>query len=344
MTYTANATARIDGALPDDLLPHLAAHAREVELAVEERRAALTFKAPQARVELTRDAAGLSLAIDAADAVVLQPIREYLLHMLDHAQPGLSDSATWQGDIARDVAPLNFSVATLRGTSRVAPNFLRVELDCPDTRRLAEGAGMHFSLLLPPEGRAPVWPRLDGNGRTVWPKGEDALHRAVYTFVELRPEEGRFTFDVFEHEGGRATTWARSAQPGVQVGITGPGSGDFPPGRDMLIAGDETALPAIRRILEHSDPARRGDVLIEVGSGEDICDLRHPEAMRVTWLRRDRGAGLWDHLCRMAPPPGPDRYVWIAAEKALVRKSKARFRGEFGLGAGEGYFAYYWEA
>jgi len=342
--HPARAEAHYAGALPDDLLAHLAAHAREAELQVDETAGSLRVFAPHAEVALHRAPDGLRIAIAAADAVTLQNIRGYLLHMLDHAAPGLADAATWQGEVARAGTPLNFCTARLRRVRRVAPRFLRVELDCPDTPRLAAGRGMHFSLLLPPPGRAPVWPSLDGNGRTVMPSGADALHRAVYTFVDLDPEAERFTFDVFEHEGGRATEWARNAAPGETVGISGPGSGDFPPGREILLAGDETALPAIRRILAHSAPDRRGTALLEVGEAGDICDLPRPAGIEVTWLLRSRGQALWDRLATQPLPHDPDRYVWIAAEKALVRKAKARFRGELGIGPGEGYFAYYWEA
>ncbi|WP_116086519.1 siderophore-interacting protein [Tropicimonas sp. IMCC34011] len=344
MSGEATATARIAGTCPDDLLSRIATLARQSELDVSVADGTLRVTLHSAKVDLAQDGGGLFIDIRARDAATLSAIREFLLHMLDHAAPGLTDLASWQGDIARNRAPLNFSLATVRRTWRAAPNFLRIELDCPDTPRLATGGGMHFSLLLPPGGRAPVWPRLDGGGRTVWPRGQDALHRAAYTFVDLWPEAGRFTFDLFEHEGGRATAWAKAVRPGETVGITGPGSGDFPPGANLLIAGDETAFPAIRRILERSDPARQGDVLIEVGGAQDICAVPAPGGMRLRWVRRDCGETLWDHLRDMSPPAGPDRYVWIAAEKDLVRKAKARFKGEFGLGPDEGYFAYYWTA
>jgi len=344
VTFATHAAARFDGVLPDDLLPHLASHLRDAELEVEAAPAGLTVRTPLARMDLARDAAGLSVGIKAEDAQVLQQVREYLLFLFDHVSPGTAEALRWSGEIARNRAPLNFHLATVVGTRRVGTRFLRVELSCPGTAQLASGRGMHFSLLLPPEGRAPVWPRLDDNGRTVWPAGEAALHRAVYTFVDLDPAAGRFTFDVFEHEGGRATGWAQTARPGQVVGITGPGSGGFPPGRDMLIAGDETALPAIRRILAHSAPDRRGDVFVEVGSPADRCEMPGPEGMALTWLFRDRGETLWDRLKDRAPPEGPDRYVWIAAEQELVRKAKARFKTELGVGAQEGYFAYFWTA
>lgn len=344
MTYGAQATATFSGTLPHDLIPHIAAHAREADLQSVETEQSLVVTVPLAKVVLDRTPSTLQVRIDAVDASALQNIRDYLLYLLDHVAPDLAPAGVWQGDIARNRLPLSFCTATVRGVWRVAPSFLRVELNCADTKRLAEGRGMHFSLLLPPQGRPPAWPQLDSNGRTVMPKGEDALHRAVYTFVALDPVEGRFTFDVFEHEGGRATAWARAATPGDLVGISGPGSGDFPPGQDILLAGDETALPAIRRILEHSSADRRGRVLLEVGTDEDVCDLPRPGGIDLTWLVRARGQTLWDRLATAGLPQGTDRHVWIAAEKDLVRKAKARFRDTLGLGPKEGYFAYYWQA
>ena len=343
MTYAEHASTIIKGALPADLIAHLAAHARDADLLVEETDTRLVVTAALAQVRLERTASSLRVNVDAQEAVALQSIRDYLLHMLDHAAPGVGRDAEWQGDIARDRPPLNFCTATLQDVRRVAPNFLRVELACADTGRLAGGKGMHFSLLLPPQGRAPVWPRLDGNGRTVMPRDADALHRAAYTFVDLDPVRGRFTFDIFEHQGGRVMDWARTAQPGSVVGITGPGSGDFPTGQTVLMAGDETALPAIRRILEQSPAARRGTVLLEVGSQADVCDMTRPKGVELTWINRDRGETLWDRLDHIAPPEGPDRFVWVAAEKELIRKAKARFCGTLGIGRHESYFAYYWE-
>ncbi|MDD9727151.1 siderophore-interacting protein [Roseovarius sp. SK2] len=343
MSKILHANALFRGTLPDDAIPHISAHAREVELPVEETEAGLLVRPPLASVSLEVNRAGLQVHVEAADAAALQNIRDYLHHILDHVAPGLTQSAKWEGDIQRNRAPLNFCTATVQDVRRVGPHFLRVTLDCADTLRLSEERGMHFSLLLPPEGRTPIWPHLDANGRTRMPVGDDQLHRAAYTFVDLDPGKGQFTFDVFEHDGGRATRWARTARPGHIVGISGPGSGGFPNGRNILIAGDETALPAIRRILKTSAPDRRGHAILEVGTDDDICDLARPDGIDLTWCVRQRSERLWDHLSQAPLPPGPDRYVWVAAEKSLVRDAKARFRHKLGLDADQGYFAYYWE-
>ncbi|RVV98831.1 siderophore-interacting protein [Mesobaculum littorinae] len=344
MTRTSNASATFAGPLPPDLLPQIAGFAQDVDLHVVRSDTALRLAAPRARIDLAVAPASLAVRVEAEDISVLHMMRDYLLYLLDQAAPGLASGEDWQGDILRNRLPPNFCTATVRSVRRVAPRFLRVELECAETGRLAREPGMHFALLLPPRGREPVWPRLDGAGRTVLPEGADRLHRAAYTFVDLDPDRGRFTFDVFEHEGGRTTAWARTAEAGEVVGITGPGSGDLPPGRDVLIAGDETALPAIRWILAASPADRRGRAFVEVGTAAEICDMQRPEGVTMTWLRRDRGEGLWDVLSTADLPGGPDRYVWVAGEKQLLRKAKLRFRTTLGLGAKEGYFAHYWEA
>lgn len=328
--------------MPGDLLAHCAAHLRAVDLEVEETPSTLSVPLPQARVDLRRDAAGFSVEIEAGDAPALQQLREYLLSLLDHVMPGAVPTMEWSGDIARNTRPPNFHLARFHSVRRVARRFLRVTLDCEATGTLEDRPGMHFSLLLPPPGRDAAWPMLDDNGRTRWPGGPNSLHRAVYTFVALDRTAGRFTFDVFEHAGGRVAAWVQVARRGDAVGIMGPGSGELPVGDNLLIAGDETALPAIRAILAQSPAHRHGRVLVEVESADDMCDLLRPRGMSLDWVLRDRGDRLWRHLRDAPVPAGPSRHVWIAAEQALVRRAKQRFRAQ--LDPGEGYFAYYWTA
>lgn len=344
LTHISTSTARYDGATPDDLIAHCAEHVAAYDVPFQTTDTALSIQMPGVLVELQRDPAGFSARIDAPDDHSLHQIRETLLYLLDHVCPEAAAGLNWTGTVARDVAPPNFHLARVRSVTRAAPRFLRVELDCDSTARMMTG-GMHFSLLLPPPGRAPVWPHNNSNGRTIWPEGDDLLHRAAYTFVDLDPEAGRFTFDVFEHDGGRTTEWARSAAPGEIVGITGPGGGDFPEGTHILLAGDETALPAIRRILANSEPDRRGTVLIEITDSADRCPLPAPAGITVTWIERASGDSLRDHLAAAPlPPAGESRFVWVAAEQALVRWARSHFRQEQQIGRGECYFSAYWSA
>jgi NADPH-dependent ferric siderophore reductase len=66
------------------------------------------------------------------------------------------------------------------------------------------------------------------------------------------------------------------------------GGTEFDPGelRDLLLIGDETALPAIARILDDIGPGFTGHVFVEVPSAADILDLPHQDLLTVTWLVR----------------------------------------------------------
>ena len=55
----------------------------------------------------------------------------------------------------------------------------------------------------------------------------------------------------------------------------------------LLIAGDETALPAIAGILERLADDARGEVLIEMPSSDDRIELVAPAGIVVRWLGRD---------------------------------------------------------
>jgi NADPH-dependent ferric siderophore reductase len=165
----------------------------------------------------------------------------------------------------------------------------------------------------------------------------------IHSFTHLDPDAGRFSFDLFEHDGGRVTEWARRNPVGQTVGLTGPGGGDLPAGQHLLIAGDETALPAIRRILSLSPRDRIGTALIEVAREEDRLDLEAPTGMQVHWLIRNRGAHWIDSLVnRPVPADGSSRFVWCAAELSQVRTAKAYFRDTLGLPRSEGYFSGFW--
>ncbi len=89
----------------------------------------------------------------------------------------------------------------------------------------------------------------------------------------------------------------------------------------LLIAGDETAIPAIRTLLATLPVKARGQVFVEVASEADVDVIAGPGRVMVCWLVRERGQSLrrstdaW--LSEMLPVES-DRdhrvYAWIAAE------------------------------
>jgi len=88
-----------------------------------------------------------------------------------------------------------------------------------------------------------------------------------------------------KHGLGTATTWAYRAQPGERIHIAGPSSSrSLPEGAErLLIAGDDTATPAIARFLEDLPADARGQVFLEVAEESHVYDPN----MEVTWLPRN---------------------------------------------------------
>ena len=103
------------------------------------------------------------------------------------------------------------------------------------------------------------------------------------------------TIDVVVHgEHGVAGAWAASAQPGQPIYLMGPGGAYTPdPAADWhLLAGDETALPAIAAALEALPADAIGKAFIEVAGPEDEIPLAAPESVEVNWVYRGGRADL----------------------------------------------------
>ncbi len=106
---------------------------------------------------------------------------------------------------------------------------------------------------------------------------------------------GELTLDVVVHgEHGVAGTWAAAAQPGQPIFLMGPGGAYTPdPTADWhLLAGDESALPAIAAALEALPPNAVGKAFIEVGGPEDEIPLTAPAGVEVSWVYRGGRADL----------------------------------------------------
>lgn len=125
----------------------------------------------------------------------------------------------------------------------------------------------------------------------------------TYTIGAVRPEHREVDIDFVLHgETGPASSWATHAQIGDEVALIGPnrrfgadcqGHEWNPPAaaRTVLIAGDETAVPAITGILHSMSSWRRlperVHVVLEVPQPGDVIDLPMPEGVNVEWLIRD---------------------------------------------------------
>ncbi|TQS69897.1 siderophore-interacting protein [Rhodobacteraceae bacterium] len=340
------ATARFHGTCPPDLLQSSRAYLDQFGLDIRDEDDGFALIVPEGQSRLRREADGFTLTVTAHDRAARHQLCEGAIHMLEHVFPGALNTLGWSGIEEAGQLPPNMHPATLANVTRLSENFLRVTLNCATAQAMTKG-GMHFGLLIPPEERAPVWPYLNDKGRTVWPKGDDAVHRAAFTVVAIDAVKGQVVFDLFEHAGGPSTRWAQAGEIGARVVLSGPGGGDFPPGTHMVLAGDETAIPAIRRILQTSAAGRHGVVLIETGSRDDmlIAPADLPPGFSLRWIDRRSGARLVDALDTLElPEDRHDLFVWLGAEQACVRHARTLFHTTHALPKKQTYLAAYWTA
>lgn len=139
-----------------------------------------------------------------------------------------------------------------------------------------------------PEAEAALGPE-QRDGVLHWPLEDPHLVMRTYTVRRWDAEAAELDIDFVLHGVGPATSWARHAQPGDRVQIAGPRqSGGEPEGADwLLVAGDETALPAIARWLEEMPQDTKAQVFIEVGEQDHRQELVQPPGVEITWLSRD---------------------------------------------------------
>lgn len=161
-----------------------------------------------------------------------------------------------------------------------------------------------------------------------------------FTVRRHDPARGELDVDFVLHgAAGPAVRWARTAAPGQVVGRYGPAEAyrtSLPAGDWHLLAGDETALPAIGSLLESLPPSARTVALVEV---EDPAERQ--ELPGVRWLCRSAGESLVAALPDLTFPPGAVS-AWLAGEAGVVRTLRRHLVGERGVPKNSIEFAGYW--
>jgi NADPH-dependent ferric siderophore reductase len=237
-------------------------------------------------------------------------------------------------------------VLTVVSVTDVTPSVRRVVLaGSPDAVAVA---GPTVNLLVPRVGdTAPDWPRVAKDGRIVWPQGSHGVALRSYTARRQDPAAGEVVIDFVLHGDGPAAAWASAAVPGAPLGVAGGASLGERPAGYLLLAGDETALPAISRILGEAAPTTVGTALVEVAGPDEEQALTGPEGVSVRWLHRgDVAPGestlLADAVAALDRPPGDDVFAWVGAESATVRTIRADLRSRWGLGRAQHHAIGYW--
>lgn len=128
-------------------------------------------------------------------------------------------------------------------------------------------------------------------------------------------------------DAGPASRWAASARPGDSVVIIDEGLG-FDPERGVdrvILAADETGLPAVSGVCASLPADATGIALIEVPSEADALAFDAPAGVEVRWLVRDaqtRPGTLALAALEDIPLPAEGTHAFIVGEQSLPTSAR----------------------
>jgi NADPH-dependent ferric siderophore reductase len=224
--------------------------------------------------------------------------------------------------------------AQVMRTRRLTPHIVRVVLGGESLAglRTGEHTDHYIKLLFPVDGVAYPEPfdieavRRD-MPREQWPR------MRTYTVRSWDAAARELAVDFVIHGAeGLAGPWAASVEPGEEVLFLGPGGGYAPdPAADWhLLAGDESALPAIAASLERIPPGAAVRAFVEVAGPEERQELRAPAGAEVVWLDRG-GAPVGEALVaavRGMDFPKGDVHAFVHGEAGFVKELRRHLRLE----------------
>ena len=237
----------------------------------------------------------------------------------------------------------------VRQVDRLSPGFLRVTVGGDQLHRFAPyGLDQRIKILVPHEGYPAVFDDEllhESEWRRRWRDlpGADRPVLRSYTVSAVRPEHRGVDLDFYVHElPGPASDWAMRAVIGDRLLLSGPDVRlndhrhgiQWAPGRaaEVLLAGDETAFPAIRGIALALRPAVHARILLEVGDPLDAVwltdDLAALPGLTVTVHDRGTDSGGsalvravedWTRQHGAAAAAAETGfYAWLATESSQV--------------------------
>lgn len=194
----------------------------------------------------------------------------------------------------------------VRRIDQISPTYRRFTFTGPEMERIADnGFDQRVKVIFPTidgglddlalaDDWYPAWRELDNDRRNPM---------RTYTIREIRREEREFDIDIAIHGRlGPASTWALDAAVGDELIMNVPNiaRGTAAGGIDwhapaevgqVLLAGDETALPAIAGILERLADDARGIAIVEVPYADDAAALgTRPDGVELIVLARGSDA------------------------------------------------------
>ncbi|RCW40247.1 NADPH-dependent ferric siderophore reductase [Halopolyspora algeriensis] len=240
-----------------------------------------------------------------------------------------------------------YRLLDVRAVERITPRMVRVTLGGEELADFTDkGTDQRIKLCLPEPGRpAPL-------GRTraevfALPREQQPRQR-TYTVRHVDAHRRELMVDLVLHDHiGPGASWAANVRPGDRIVTVGPSPSyqPSPEANPLVLAGDETALPAISAIVEQLPRATPVRVFVEIADGEEQQEIATVADVEWTWLHRDGipagRSSLLTEAVRTAEL-GTHPHVWIGAESDTVRELRAHFQDVLGWQRRRVYALAYW--
>lgn len=213
---------------------------------------------------------------------------------------------------------------------QLSPRMVRVTFTGDDLGTFGwNGPAAHIKLIFPEEGQAEPTPPA--------PDGPRPTRMRTYTPRRFDPSVPELDVEFVLHGEGLASAWAAQAEVGQVLYLSGPGPNYHidPDAAWFLLAGDDTALPAIATILDALPAGARARVLLEVADAHEERPLASAAQLDVTWLHRGgdvaRADAALEAAVRAEPLPAGAGRVYVGCEAAAMRRIRRHLLEERGL-------------
>ncbi len=193
----------------------------------------------------------------------------------------------------------------------------------------------HIKAFFFPAGVEPLLPPIGPNGAE-FPPGTRPEMRD-YTPRYWNVAEGWIELDFVLHGDGPASSWAAKANVGDTLVIGGPrGSLVIPMAFDWyLLAGDETALPAIGRRIEELPTGAKVLAVIEVADKAEEQRFETKADLQLIYVHRTGAAAGTTSLVldaiKTAKFPNGTAYGYIAGEVTMAKAVRAHLTEDRGF-------------
>ncbi|HEY5395629.1 MAG TPA: siderophore-interacting protein [Trebonia sp.] len=255
----------------------------------------------------------------------------------------MSETTTSQPDRGRPARPARparpQAVLTVLGREQLSPHTVRITAGGPgfEALRMNEFTDKYAKILFvdPSLGLTPPYDLAAL--RESLPPEQHPVTR-TYTLRRADPQRQELAIDFVVHgDEGIAAPWAAHAEPGDLLTMSGAGGAYLPdPASDWhLLAGDESALPAICSALEALSDDARGVAYLETSDPGEYLDAKLPGGMEVVWLHRPHPGSkpglLADALLAGAWLPGRAD-VFAHGERESMKAIRAALKTRLGDG------------